>query len=546
MKRTVTARIPTADGAFCLHHFRSAIDGKNHLALVLGDPGGEDLLVRIHSECFTGDVLGSQRCDCGEQLTRAIQAIAAEGRGALVYLRQEGRGIGLEEKLRAYNLQDEGYDTVDANLLLGHQADERDYTAAALILQELGVRSVRMLTNNPAKIEGLAGLGIEVRERIPLQMPSNPENHAYLEAKAARMRHIIRLNGKTGPRRDTKGHEEGQRQEEGEEKKGEGEQCTHGQAERNRTKERSEAIKEAYRLQLDGLRARIQSHNGGVEICVEPHEGRGERNGRREKRENGNCEALSPHSSLLTPRPSPFVTLSYAQSLDGCLTTQQGTATPISAPASLTMTHALRAAHDAILVGIETVLADDPALTVRLVAGDNPQPVIVDSQLRTPLDARLLQGSGGVWIATTAQGAECSEAIKRSSRRQRLEEAGARVLTLPSDKKGRVDLAALLTCLGTEGIGALMVEGGARILTSFLEAGLADYAVITIAPVFLGGYQMIQPAGEAERSNQAGGGLRAVMPRLQNVEQVQLATDTILWGEFEKAVCGTLPCGKGR
>ena len=157
VERTVTARIPTADGAFSLHHFRSAEDGKNHLALVLGDAGGENLLVRIHSECFTGDVLGSQRCDCGEQLTRAMQAIAAEGRGALIYLRQEGRGIGLEEKLRAYNLQDEGYDTVDANLLLGHQADERDYTAAALILQELGVRSVRMLTNNPAKIEGLAG-----------------------------------------------------------------------------------------------------------------------------------------------------------------------------------------------------------------------------------------------------------------------------------------------------------------------------------------------------------------------------------------------------
>ena len=474
VERTVTARIPTAGGAFYLHHFRSAEDDKNHLALVLGDPGGEDLLVRIHSECFTGDVLGSQRCDCGEQLTRAMQAIAAEGRGALIYLRQEGRGIGLEEKLRAYNLQDEGYDTVDANLLLGHQADERDYTAAALILQELGVRSVRMLTNNPAKIEGLAGLGIAVRERIPLQMPSNPESHAYLEAKVARMRHIIRLNGKGGA--DKRG--------ESVEERGEREHLVRGQA-------------EAYRLQLDGLRARIRSHNCG------------------EAKENRSKNAL-----LLTPRP--FVTLSYAQSLDGCLTTQQGMATPISSPASLTMTHTLRAAHSAILVGIETVLADDPALTVRLVPGDNPQPVIVDSQLRTPPDARLLHGCDAPWIATTPEGA-------RSSRRQRLEEAGARILTLPADQEDRVDLAALLACLGAEGIGSLMVEGGARILTSFLEGGLADYAVITIAPVFLGGYQMIQPAG-------TGDGLRAAVPRLQNIEQVQLATDTVLWGEFEKRV----------
>ena len=468
VKRTVTARIPTADGAFCLHHFRSEWDKKNHLALVLGDAEGEDLLVRIHSECFTGDVLGSQRCDCGEQLTRAIQAIAAEGRGALIYLRQEGRGIGLEEKLRAYNLQDEGYDTVDANLLLGHQADERDYTAAALILQELGVGSVRMLTNNPAKIEGLAGLGIAVRERIPLQMPSNPESHAYLEAKVARMRHIIKLNGQS--QAEIKGESE------------EEEQLTPGLA-------------EAYRPQLDGLRARMQSHLGGAE---------------REKR--------GKNASLLDPRP--FVTLSYAQSLDGCLTASQGTPFAISAPASLTMTHALRATHSAILVGIETVLADDPALTVRLVSGDSPQPVILDSQLRTPADARLLRG--GVWIATTAEGAH-------SARRQRLEQAGARILTLPADENGRVDLAALLTCLGAEGIRSLMVEGGARVLTSFLEEGLADYAVITIAPVFLGGYQVIQSArGQDE--------FGAVMPRLQNVQQVQLTTDTVLWGAFEKRV----------
>jgi 3,4-dihydroxy 2-butanone 4-phosphate synthase/GTP cyclohydrolase II len=451
VKRTVTARIPTADGAFCLHHFRSEWDKKNHLALVLGDAEGEDLLVRIHSECFTGDVLGSQRCDCGEQLTRAIQAIAAEGRGALIYLRQEGRGIGLEEKLRAYNLQDEGYDTVDANLLLGHQADERDYTAAALILQELGVGTVRMLTNNPAKIEGLAALGIAVRERIPLQMPSNPESHAYLETKVARMRHIIQLNGQRQP-----------------------------------SEPHPPDPAETYRLQLNGLRARIHSHSDVV-------------------------------SAPPKAKDIPFVTLSYAQSLDGCLTTRQGTPFPISAPASLTMTHTLRAAHSAILVGIGTVLADDPALTVRLVAGDSPQPVIVDTHLRTPPDARLLRGQLPAWIATTLSGAQ-------SSRRRCLEEAGARIFTLPTDENGRVDLTALLSCLGAEDVRSLMVEGGARILTGFLEKRLANYAVITIAPIFLGGYPLIQSARGKDE-------LRAVMPRLQHVEQVQLVTDTVLWGE---------------
>ena len=305
------------------------------------------------------------------------------------------------------------------------------------------MRSVRLLTNNPAKIEGLASLGIAVRERIPLQMPSNPESRAYLEAKVARMRHIIKLNGQ-------------------------------GQPAENLGLDPAES----YGPQLKGLCARIQDH---------------------------------PDNS------APFVTLSYAQSLDGCLTTSRGTSFPISAPASLTMTHTLRAAHSAILVGIGTVLADDPALTVRLVAGDSPQPVVVDTHLHTPPDARLLHGRQPVWIATTPQGAQ-------TPRRQSLEEAGARIFTLPTDEDGRVDLAALLSCLGAEGMRSLMVEGGGRILTSFLEKRLANYAVITIAPIFLGGYPLIQSARKQEE-------LRSVMPRLQNVEQVQLMSDTVLWGE---------------
>ena len=189
------ARVPTPEGEFTLCVYENSRDTKEHLALVMGDAAGqENVLVRLHSECFTGDVLGSLRCDCGEQLRQAMCMIAREGCGILLYLRQEGRGIGLPDKLRAYNLQDMGYDTVDANLMLGHQADERDYTIAALILRDLGVRSVRLLTNNPAKIGSLQELGVPVMARVPLQANVTLENAAYLQTKAQRMSHLLDLS----------------------------------------------------------------------------------------------------------------------------------------------------------------------------------------------------------------------------------------------------------------------------------------------------------------------------------------------------------------
>jgi len=188
----VCARIPTPYGEFQLCIYLETENSKEHLALVMGDPEGkDDVLVRVHSECFTGDVLGSLRCDCGEQLQRAMAMVAEAGEGAILYLRQEGRGIGLEEKLRAYNLQDEGYDTVDANLALGHQADERDYTCAARILVNLGLKSIALITNNPSKIEALTALGIQVHRRVPLAPTINPENVRYIGTKIERMRHLL-------------------------------------------------------------------------------------------------------------------------------------------------------------------------------------------------------------------------------------------------------------------------------------------------------------------------------------------------------------------
>jgi len=195
LERRVRSRIPTPDGDFHLSLYTSNQDEKEHLAVVMGQVvGKDDVLVRVHSECFTGDVLGSLRCDCGDQLNRALQRIAYSGKGVVIYLRQEGRGIGLLDKLRAYNLQDQGYDTVDANLALGHQADERDYSIAAGILNDLGIRSIQLMTNNPLKIEALISAGIQVRRRIPLEAEITLENADYLFTKARRMQHMLNLN----------------------------------------------------------------------------------------------------------------------------------------------------------------------------------------------------------------------------------------------------------------------------------------------------------------------------------------------------------------
>ena len=192
VERLTTARIPTPHGEFSLCLYANNLDQKDHLALIMGEiEGQESVLVRIHSECFTGDVLGSMRCDCRAQMEQALHTIAQEQRGVLIYLRQEGRGIGLRDKLRAYNLQDQGYDTVEANWLLGHQADERDYSVAAAILEELRPRSVRLLTNNPEKLKALRELGILVVERVPLETEVTVENADYLRAKASRLHHLL-------------------------------------------------------------------------------------------------------------------------------------------------------------------------------------------------------------------------------------------------------------------------------------------------------------------------------------------------------------------
>lgn len=201
VERVAEGRIPTVHGAFRAIGYDSLLDGVEHIALVMGEIGdGEDVLVRAHSECLTGDIFGSLRCDCGPQLYAALAAVAAEGRGVVLYMRgHEGRGIGLMHKLQAYQLQDAGADTVDANLALGMPADARDYGTGAQILVDLGVRSMRLLTNNPAKRAGMEGYGLQVLGRVSLPVRPNPENLRYLRTKRDRMGHdLVDLDGPGG------------------------------------------------------------------------------------------------------------------------------------------------------------------------------------------------------------------------------------------------------------------------------------------------------------------------------------------------------------
>ena len=439
VRRTTTARIPTPEGTFQLSHYVDARDGKEHLALIMGNVQDEqEVLVRVHSECFTGDVLGSQRCDCGEQLHQAMRIIAQEGHGVILYLRQEGRGIGLEQKLKAYNLQDQGYDTVDANLMLGHQADEREYSAAAAILADLGIGSIRLMTNNPAKIDHLEHLGVTIVGRLPLSSTVTQDNAAYLATKIQRMRHLLTLPLYTN------GH---------------------------------------------------YHHDDDSDTVVQ-----------------GQLTALQILAHAYSAeKKMPFVTISYAQSLDGTIGATNGGQLRISGPESLGVTHRLRAHHDAILVGIGTLLADDPQLTVRLAEGPNPQPIIVDTHLRTPLLARILSHPLAPWIATLDT---------ESPQAHALLDRGVRLIKLPPDGLGQVNLAALFSHLGASGIRSVMVEGGASIIANLLRQQLAHYAVVTVAPRFLPGI----------RVNSAS---QSAVAAIQEPSYTQAGTDMMVWGELD-------------
>ena len=389
-ERAATTVLPTRHGTFGMLGY--LVDGTELVALTVGldkPHPGRLPWVRIHSECLTGDAFGSLRCDCGEQLQAALAAIMQHGYGAVVYVRgHEGRGIGLLEKLKAYALQDDGLDTLDANLALGHPADARRYDQAAAVLVELGLTRISLLSSNPTKEEALAGYGIKVARRLRLGVPDRPENVFYLNTKRARMRH--------------------------------------------------------------------DSEPTAVIPATDQWTG-----------------PTAVYDRLVADGPQ-LVIAQLGQSIDGFIATRTGDSNPITGPEDHKHLHRLRSLVDAVVVGGATVIADDCRLTVREVPGDNPVRVVVDPLGVVPTTSSVL--SDGVAPTLWLVGASAPVDLA----------AGSHVSIVRMPGKGPFEPAAIVRVLLDRGLGRVLVEGGGRLVSSFVSAGVVDRLFITIAPLLIG------------------------------------------------------------
>lgn len=394
----VGVRLPVEIGEFHLHLFTDTM-GKEHLALMKGEiREKENILTRIHSECLTGDLFGSRRCDCGPQLKQSMKMIEEEGEGLLIYLRQEGRGIGLAEKLKAYNLQDQGLDTVDANLHLGHRSEARDYKAAADILKELGVVSIRLLSNNPDKIKSLTTNGISVSSRVPLPPSLTRENRRYLETKATRMDHQIDFSHLSPS-----------------------------------TPEREEILRYVKR----------------------------------------SMEGTADGSDL-------FITLSYFQGLEGCVTHPLSGSDLIRE--NLLLMGQLRESHDAFLTDVHVVQSLSGAIHELFPDGYDSLPVIMDEELT--LTTESLADS----LPSPSEGPDAIILTKKQLVPADLEDHSPNdILILPIiDDDYQIDIKRLKQELADLGVRSLVVEGPQDVISGFLINREAHVIVSTVLPCFFG------------------------------------------------------------
>ena len=431
IEHIVGVRLPVEIGDFHLHLYTD-LEEKEHLALVKGDlRGKENVLTRIHSECLTGDLFGSLRCDCGSQLRQAMKMIEEEGEGVVIYLRQEGRGIGLAEKLKAYNLQDQGFDTVDANLKLGHRGEERDYEAAAGILRDLGVASIRLLSNNPAKVDSLRESGISVGSVIPMNPPVTEENLRYLETKVERMDHRIDFNHLSPS-----------------------------------TPEREEILRFVKRSMENVGKHGVQGDHP---------------------------DAVRDHAEFGKPSSEVFTTLSYFQGLEGCVVnTDPGFLAGMRE--NLLLRGQLRELHDAYLTDSSTFLSLDPEIGKLFPDGYSSLPVIIDPELATPPDSfgasqDQPEDEGELGGEPEPNDDIIPQAILLTGSTGTEEQWDAflsrNVMVLPIVSDGyQFDVDALQGTLQDIGIGSIVIEGSQDVVTTFINLKAADLIVSTILPCF--------------------------------------------------------------
>ncbi|MCW4025104.1 MAG: bifunctional diaminohydroxyphosphoribosylaminopyrimidine deaminase/5-amino-6-(5-phosphoribosylamino)uracil reductase RibD [Candidatus Bathyarchaeota archaeon] len=505
-----SAKFPTKFGNFDLYAF-SDKGSEPHLALVRGQLQNKKIPVRIHSQCLTGDVFGSLRCDCRSQLEDSLRILGKESAGMLIYLRQEGRGIGLGSKIQAYSLQDTGLDTVEANNALGFPDDMRDYSVAAEILKFFGVHSVSLFTNNPAKLDGLRANGINV-DRVPCQGEKNEINARYLEVKKAKLGHFaddedfmklaLELAGEANPSPNPKVGavivKDGKIIATGYHKKA---GMPHAEIDALKKLKNGDAKGATLYVTLEPC-----SHYGKTPPCTKAIINAGIKrviaamqdpnplvHGLEELRANGvtaevglmetEAKELNEAFVKFIETGLPFVTIKAAMSLDGKIACVDGDSKWVTSSATRHKARILRAEYDAILVGINTVLKDNPRLTARTRGHKDPLRVVIDSKLKVPIDAKVFADSN-VLVATSEKHDQKKIKI--------LEQMGIHVLIVG---KERVDLKVMMQKLAALKITSILIEGGGEVNASALRAGIVDRLLFFVAPKIIGGLDAPGPVG---------------------------------------------------